>query len=70
MNYKAIIGNPKTTTAAIAGLVLVGASVAHILLDGDPATTVDWTAVAGAASVCIGLLFGGDGDKGEPEGGE
>ena len=50
----------KTTVFGTGGLLVVVAAAVSALFDNDPATNPDWSAVIGAASACIGLLFARD----------
>jgi uncharacterized membrane protein len=59
----AILGNPKTTTGAIAGLVILLTSILRDILDGNAATSVEWAVVIPPLLACFGLLFARDGDK-------
>ena len=64
---KAILGNRRTTAAAICGAIAVIAGQLQALLDGDPATVCDWnTIIMGGVIVLIGL-FAKDGDKSTEE---
>lgn len=56
----------KTTACGIAGLVAAIATGAKALLDGDPATGIDFAAILAAILVVapsIGLIFARDNDK-------
>jgi len=44
----------------VGGLATVILSAVSALLDGNPATNPDWTAVIAGAAACIGLLFARD----------
>lgn len=59
---KALKNSPKTTGAAIAALVALAAGVAHLLLDGDPATNPEWGLVGAQAASLLGLLLARDND--------
>lgn len=50
----------RTSLFGTGGLVTLLASVASALLDGDPATNVDWTLTIAAAMPCIAALFARD----------
>ena len=56
-------GSWKTTTAGILGIVAAVATAVSAMLDNDPATVPNWSAVAAIASTGFGLLFARDNDK-------
>ena len=53
----------KTSTAAIAGLVALVASVAKQLTDGDPVTNPDWSVVVPLFITSLTGIFARDNDK-------
>lgn len=50
----------RTTLFGTGGLIIVVTTALNALFDGNPQTTPDWGAVAGAAAACLGLLFARD----------
>lgn len=50
----------RTTIFGAGGLLVVVANTVSALLDGDPLTNPDWSAVAGVVSIAIGLFFARD----------
>ena len=59
----------KTTTAGILAMVAAVATVVAAYLDGDPATSPDFTSAAGAFMTGLGLLVARDNDKSSEKGG-
>lgn len=53
-------GSWKTTTAGIATIIASAAAALSALLDNDPATIPNWTAVIATATTGFGLLFARD----------
>lgn len=50
----------RTSGAGIAAIVTALAGAASVLLDADPATVPDWTAIVAAVMAGLGLLFARD----------
>jgi putative flippase GtrA len=50
----------KTTMFGIAGLIGAIATAATALLDNDPLTNPNWTAIISAGTVAFGLIFAKD----------
>jgi len=53
----------KTTASGISAIVAAVAGAAQLLLDNNPATNPDWTAVIAAVTAGFGLVFARDNDK-------
>ena len=53
-------GSWKTTTAGIATIIASVATALSAMLDNDPATIPNWTAVIATATTGFGLLFARD----------
>lgn len=53
----------KTTASGISAIVAAVAGAAQLLLDNNPATNPDWTAVIAAVTAGFGLIFARDNDK-------
>jgi hypothetical protein len=54
--------NWKTTTAGLAGLLMILAGVAKALLDNDPTTNPDWAVVIAGVQAAVVALFAKDAD--------
>lgn len=52
--------SPKTTGAGIAALLALAAGAAGLLLDGDPATSPQWSLIVPEALAILGLIFARD----------
>ena len=55
--------NWKTTTAAVAAAVAAVATAVSYMMDADPSTSANWTAVASTVAAAAGLFFAKDSDK-------
>ena len=53
----------KTTAAGISAIVAAVAGAAKLMLDADPNTNPDWTALIAAVTAGIGLVMARDNDK-------
>ncbi len=53
----------KTTAMGICAVIAAIVGVVPLLMDGDPSTNPDWTAVIAAVVAGIGLISARDNDK-------
>lgn len=53
----------KTTAAGISAIVAAVAGAAKLMLDADPNTNPDWTALIAAVTAGVGLIAARDNDK-------
>ncbi len=53
----------KTTVMGICAILTAVAGAIKLLVDGDPATNPDWTAVCAAVAAGIGLIAARDNSK-------
>ena len=53
----------KTTASGISAIIAAVAGAAQLMLDNNPATNPDWTAVIAAVTAGFGLVFARDNDK-------
>jgi len=53
----------KTTVMGICAILVAVAGAVKLLVDGDPATNPDWTAVCAAVAAGIGLITARDNNK-------
>ena len=53
----------KTTAAGISAIVAAVAGAAKLMLDADPNTNPDWTAIIAAVTAGVGLIAARDNDK-------
>ncbi len=53
----------KTTAAGVSAIVCAVAGAAKLMLDADPNSNPDWTAVVAAVTAGIGLIMARDNDK-------
>jgi len=52
--------NPRTTICGILSFLAVAAAAASAMVDGNPATSPDWTAVGAGFVAMIGFIAAGD----------
>ena len=53
----------KTTAAGLSAIVAAVAGAAKLMLDADPNTNPDWTALIAAVTAGVGLIAARDNDK-------
>ena len=53
----------KTTVMGVCAILTAVVGAVKLLVDGDPATNPDWTAVIAAVAAGIGLIAARDNDK-------
>lgn len=53
----------KTTASGVSAIIAAVAGAAQLMLDNNPATNPDWTAVIAAVTAGFGLVFARDNDK-------
>lgn len=53
----------KTTASGVSAIIAAVAGAAQLMLDNNPATNPDWTAVIAAVTAGFGLIFARDNDK-------
>ena len=53
----------KTTASGISAIVAAVAGAAKLMLDADPNTNPDWTALIAAVTAGVGLIAARDNDK-------
>ena len=53
----------KTTVMGVCAILSAVVGAVKLLVDGDPATNPDWTAVIAAVAAGIGLIAARDNDK-------
>lgn len=53
----------KTTASGVSAIIAAVAGAAQLMLDNNPSTNPDWTAVIAAVTAGFGLVFARDNDK-------
>jgi len=53
----------KTTASGVSAIIAAVAGAAQLMLDNNPSTNPDWTAVIAAVTAGFGLIFARDNDK-------